>query len=397
MPPDTRPRNAHPCRAALLALTLAVAGPAAASLSGGGTSSVGGASYRGNGELFLSVFDDAAKVSYTLDLGITLNEFRAATEGVDAGYQRFFPVADANWGSFLSQVSTSNLRWVVMGFDLFGAANVQGNQRLFTTLRQGDESVLIDLPLLVPGAPTGRSTLTNGPFTFAISAVQSGTFFSSINSTGTHPGPGGVLDYSVNGSSVNLDTDSGNAYFGTPGGLTRNLNDKAQFDVSNAVGASSWFYYLTHSTPPPGTPNPDAETIVVDEFDNLTRDGYWGFTAVPGSADSVYAGQYLLSFTLEAANSGTLAANREFAQSIGRTEFGGGWRVTRLPGVAVAGAGEAAAVLQVTRLGGLTQAALPDGGDLGFAPVSSVPEPGTWALTAAGLGLLAWRARRRRS
>jgi hypothetical protein len=129
-------------------------------------------------------------------------------------------------------------------------------------------------------------------------------------------------------------------------------------------------------------------TVLIDEFDNLGYDGYWGFVFVdpalaPGSP---YAGRYLLSYTL-ASYSATLA-QREFAAGIGRTEASGGFAVSRLPGEAAAGF-EAPAGWS-TPLGELDTpvAALP-------AAMAPVPEPASWALASAGLLWLLGRTRRR--
>ena len=58
----------------------------------------------GNGELFLNVVDAAAKVSYTLDLGIVMDDFFVAAQQ-EIGYQRFWTVDSPNFSNFLAQFS----------------------------------------------------------------------------------------------------------------------------------------------------------------------------------------------------------------------------------------------------------------------------------------------------
>lgn len=217
-------------------LALALAAPAFAAIAPGTS---------GNGELFLVVQDAVNKVSFSYDLGVTMNDFQAV--GDTAGYQASWNLAaDANWTTFMGVASSmSTATWAVLAFDSTGS-NVTGNQRLLTTIRAGQEAV----------AGNG----VNGNFSLGIGAAQAGDFFNSVNSTGTHK-PNS--DTSVNGSSVNFESEgNGEAYFGHAGSLTPTFNGSATFSSTNLIGTDASFAYITRSS------TSTTGKVLVNIFDN---------------------------------------------------------------------------------------------------------------------------------
>lgn len=255
-------------KSALLATTASLALPAFAAIAPATT---------GDGELFLAVYDSTAKVSYTLDLGITLSAFRAAADGAAslAGpgeYGKTWLVDDANFTSFMAQSSMANTRWAVMAADSSGAPTAPGNQRLLTTVAAGTSET------------TMKQTI-NQKLTDGLGAAQMGNFFNAVNVTGTHGAVGVALDYSVNGSSVNAEADTGRSYFGESGGTSATLNNNLRFSAGNMLGASSDFYYVTQSSSSPGSP------IALDRFDNK-----WGAASFALAQDA--GGQYALTYAV---------------------------------------------------------------------------------------------------
>ncbi|CAN5300185.1 hypothetical protein BH11PSE9_BH11PSE9_15430 [soil metagenome] len=232
-----------------------------------------------NGELFVAVFDTAAKVSYTLDLGIRMDTFIADAQS-EAGYSKSWglALADGNFTSFLSQVNASNLRWQVMAGDNFGGALVIGQQRLLTTVRAGSSDAVIGSP-------------TNAQFATGIGEAQFGSFIAAVNTTGSHSIPGDLAsrsDYSVNGSSVNAESDAGKTYFGETGGTSPTFNSNfTQLKLDNAVGASTSFYYMERGV------GSNAAKIHAVEFGNSLNSA--SFSLTNG------ANGYSLDYTLAAA------------------------------------------------------------------------------------------------
>jgi hypothetical protein len=222
----------------------------------------------GNGELFFVVRDDVAQISYTLDLGVTLNDFYSLGQQA-GGYAASWTIdsTDANFMSFLGQTDAANYQWAVQGGDSVGGATA-GGVRWFTTAVAGTAVGTID-------------NMTNTQLTNGLGAAN--TFYGVVNASGTHASQ-------PNGSSVNNILDAGQTYYGEPGGTGPTFNSQAPFSNLNAVGASSAFYHITRSGAVGLNP------VTVDPFDNASGQGYFSLL-------SNGAGGYTLSYAI-----GTVAA-----------------------------------------------------------------------------------------
>ncbi|MBI3774214.1 MAG: hypothetical protein HY273_01435 [Gammaproteobacteria bacterium] len=207
---------------------------------------LGGAS--GNGELYLSVWDDTAKVSYTKDLGMTMDAFIAS--GNTLGYSTSYSFgSDANWTSFLSQVggvSNANLQWTINAADTTGTGT---SLRFLTTSNAGVAAL----------QATTNSAMSTG-FKGNIN-----TFIDAVNLTGTHA-------TQADGSSVNAAADAVNAYEGTLMGNTFGGKTTGGWSTS-AYGLSSSleFFSLSPSSTSSGG------KAVVNQFGDLASStmGKW--------------------------------------------------------------------------------------------------------------------------
>ena len=193
-----------------------------------------------NTELFLVVQDSTAKVSFTLDLGVTLGSF-ISTEAAGPFNLGFNVVGDANWASFLTVADASKAVWAVIAMDSIGGTGAGAN-RILTTVKSGTEGLV--------------ANLNNTQLSTGIGAAQGGQFYGSINATGTHKSQ-------ADGSSVNYQTDNGFGYFGKTGGLTPNFNNNAPFVSTNAIGDDSSLFLLTRSSSSAST------KVIVNQFDTL--------------------------------------------------------------------------------------------------------------------------------
>ena len=188
------------------AAMLAVAGQASASIANGTT---------GNGELFLSVYDSVAKVSYARDLGITMNDFMAS--GSTAGYSLNFSADTLLQSAF---ASLNGLNWNVAALDTTGGTAVGGQHYLSTTNAT-----------LATVKTTLNSNLTTG-----MSLVDD--YVNANNAFGTHV-------TSANGSNTAVAAD-GFAYF--ENGFMTNWRGKAKFDSTALVGDSLGFFAMQASS-----------------------------------------------------------------------------------------------------------------------------------------------------
>ena len=214
----------------------------------------------GNGDLFLTVWDSVAQVSYTKDLGASLNAFIATGNTVQTTSFNF--ASDANWTSFLSQVggvSNPGLQWNVGALDTTGGIGA-GAQRFLST----SGNTLAQVKAQGNGnVQTGFSTVNN--------------FFTAVNSTGTHA----TL---TDGSSVNAAADLVDAYSGTWYG--NNWNNKAQgWTSAGSLDTSLNFFYISPSS------NAPASKATVTQFgDAVTGNmGTWTVTSAGVATYSVAA------------------------------------------------------------------------------------------------------------
>lgn len=301
-------------------------------------------------DLTFVLWDSAARVSYTLDLGIDANSFWAYAQQ-DTGYTWSYviPAADPRFTAFrTASTAITTQNWAVVGVQSNAASSTAGDNKLYTTLRQGPADGSLN--------PNYADMTGTASADFLGTTQRASTrWFRDLNSLGN--GDDAAMNthvYAANGSAFHRGSNA--RYFANNGTFYAKLNPGADgsfygglFDVGNAVNKSSWFYAIS---------NASSGSVVVDEFDNLTYNGYWGLALTSSNT-------YQLSFTQTAANVPRASAiTPEGSVRTLMTDYASSTGSARL---------------------------------IGFdAAVSAVPEPSQAVLLAGGLaGLLALRRARR--
>ncbi|WP_349740923.1 PEP-CTERM sorting domain-containing protein [Roseateles cavernae] len=372
-----------------LALTSALAGgPVLAAvdpadgISGSGPDSP----FYGAPELVLMVWDPVQKVTYTKDLGLRAKAYREGEDQSfnfftlaqqDAGYQKFFdPLnSDPNFQYFQTlSTDRNNQQWAVVGASKIGFGFEPHENFMFTTLKHETATGVENVNW------RDLKSYGNQKFETTAELLASNVYEklntgkgmidpASINDRNTHvtsgmPSDPAQMDFAANGSSVEFegywaDLSATNPNHPLAGGKFGVTPFPA---ITNRVGSSSWFYYVSTSDAFPSSP------LIIDEFDNAGHDGYWGL-AINGN------GEYILSFTMEAAV--TQVSTVLGMQRRARTDFAAGVGGTRF---ITAPLGEFAGWMP--------------GGFVPSNAVSAVPEPSSWLMLVLGLAALGWRARR---
>lgn len=315
-------------------------------------------------ELFLVLFDQTtSKTSYTLNLGIDAANFWVQGQQ-DTGaslFRTLDPATDSAFNTFISGANLSNVRWLITGGTFDGRA--EADRVIYTT--QTNNNSLAD-----QRAFYDRShNVTSSDMTTALSSM--GTYVKTLN--GARPG----ID--IVQSTIGTTSRGGSAFASKPAGNTVTYTDattgfkglatgsdgsciyQAFFCAGNPLGVSSWFYKVMPSLLDGEVDQ--AALVVIDEFDNVTADGYWGLIKDPNSS------KYVLSYTLAGANPKTLVSTDDGRTRLSFVDYSAQSGIARLIGVAA------------------DDVALQ-------ASVSAVPEPGQWGLILGGFGLLAALRRR---
>lgn len=331
----------------------------------------------GKQELFLVVMDQVtAKMSYTLDLGIDAQTFWVQAQQ-DTGaslFRNLDPSTDTAFKTFLDAADLTKTRWMVLGTSSAGA---QADKFLFMTMTNNG-NVATQTKNFDDTKNTVSGTLTDNQSNLF-------TWITNLNSAS----PGGQMPILVgnhltaeNGSSVASKT-AGNlaTYASANNGFSAKDAPSADGDcvargvfcAGNPLGMSSWFYKLTPTLEDGGVD--PSSPLILDEFDNLTADGYWGFIKDPSSS------KYVLSYTLAGASPKSLVSTDAGLNRLSFTDYSAQSGTARLIGVGlhdVANTVDTAAFAQGAMAG-----------------VTAVPEPQTWGLMGLGLLAVAAAARRR--
>lgn len=373
----------------------------------------------GNSELVFIAWDNNAplvaggdilpKVAFIKDLGVGMDAFFVSAQQ-DKGAQSYWYLGgtgtgiegDAAWTVFLNtevrsgvKVDPSKVKWAVFALDgdFFSPTYQADDYKLFTTLRQGTSGSATVI--------SGLSNVTTDQLSKATGGMT--TFLGATNALPSHTGAA-----NANGSSVALATQ-GESIFPFTSANVANIGSNydllftGAIDASagNLIGKSSWFYKIGRNSSEFDNTLP----VEIDEFDNLGGDGYWGLAA---ASEAGRAGQYFLSYTIAAfASTKETSGGLLYANNFAR--LGGALSLSSSAGKGNTVLDLSNSFLRTFAKGRIQASDAPDGRAFvtalrdatpalseGYVLTSAVPEPGTYLLFGAGLGLLAWRARQRR-
>jgi hypothetical protein len=203
-------------------------------------------------ELFVVVYDEVSKTSFSKDLGITLGNFLPTPAGSGVTFPGYTtgPInlaADSNWASFLSSSSSSpSFRFLVVAGDTTGGAALNGQRYAITG-----------------GAVSPFAGVLNNQ----VSAKLSGplvNYVGDINTRSTHA-------TTANGSAVVTDLPENTYNFGNAGALTPTFGGGA--NITGAVGSSLNFYFGTRTVS--GTSASNFVNQGSDLYDNAVGPAKW--------------------------------------------------------------------------------------------------------------------------
>lgn len=241
-------------------------GMANAAIAGGNT---------GNGELYLTVWDQTGQRSYTRDLGITMDTFGTQNAPANAGFTSFADAAASNlnisneptWATFIGGQTPSQVSsylWAVTAWDSVGTG-AQGQLRGLYTSKTDDQARAADTASnLLQNGRASALIINQEPVTFALNGSDTnlGVNASYIITDAASTGYAGYTDsiflaqapnltpWAVVGESMNFMYLTRSSTGSTP---------EASFTkYGNTVGASSWMFGANGSLTfmPPAVPEP---------------------------------------------------------------------------------------------------------------------------------------------
>ncbi len=221
-------------KAVVAALAMVAAGGANAAINAG-TAYTGA----GQGELYFSVFDSVNQISYTRDLGVTIDQFLAGQNG------SYSFAADAKLSSFINTANTSSSSLV---WNLLGAMD-------------SDFSNPVDFPKwgLYVTSNSGDAAVANVSFEQAYIAInQSALMAQGANGDAFGQGGGSGTNYALNNSATST---GGDGYYAGPYG-GNNIGNSVVISDENVIGQSMAFYHVGLKLDVDGNP-------VTDDLGNL--------------------------------------------------------------------------------------------------------------------------------
>lgn len=246
-------------KAIAAAISLVAAGGASAAINGGkfGMGS-------GQGELYFSVFDAVNQISYTRDLGITINQFQL--DQSDVNFQGYEFAADALLTNFINtaNASGSELVWNLMGgmdIDYSDPAEF-ANWGLYFTSNAGDTSV----------ANVSYQQTNNA-------LNKSALYAQGANSVANQTFGAGMLAWSENNS---ITATEGSGYYPGPYG-SNNIGNTIVVSDEAVIGQSLAFYQAGLALDANGD-------VVWDQDDNIVGQIYkFGNWTLASNGDLSYS------------------------------------------------------------------------------------------------------------